>query len=154
MDTEEYKQLVRARARKTGADPDNAMREFVEALRQMSLARTESERVYEQLQELGRQYAWYRSGEPYKGSQLLGEAELGRRYAEAKGRQRAANRLLSISCNRVNAMLDGGLHFRHGRPVADQPVPARPSLPGFSSGELVVLTDPDDGEPIILEMFE
>jgi len=153
MDTEDYKQLVRAHARKTGADPDNAMREFVEALRQMSLARTESERVYEQLQELGRQYAWYRSGEPYGGSQLLGEAELGRRYAETKGRQRAANRLLSITCNRVNALL-GGLHFRHGRPVEGEPALGQAGLTSFGSSELVVLTDPDDGEPIILEMFE
>jgi len=156
MNTEEYKKLVRTHARKTGIDPDVAMREFIEAVRQMGLARADSERVYEQLQELGRQYAWYRSGEPYGGSHLLDEAELGRRYAEAKGRQRAANKLLSIRCNQVNGLLGNGSYFRHGRPVsAPDGTPSPPAAPPPTprKSELVILTDPNDGEPIILEMF-
>jgi hypothetical protein len=156
MNTEEYKKLVRARACETGADPDTALQEFVAAVRQMGLARAESDRVYGQLEELGRQYAWYRNGEPYGGSHLLDEAELGRRYAETKGRQRAANKLLSIRCNQVTGLLGSGNYFRHGRPVpaptcaASQPT-GSPST--HQKSELIILTDPDDGEPIILEMF-
>lgn len=156
MDTEDYRQLVRAHARETGTDPDIALGQFIEAVRQMNLARVDSERIYEQLKELGRQYAWYRSGEPYGGSRLLAEAELGRRYAEAKGRQRAANKLLSIRCNQVNGLLGSGNYFRHGRPVpSSDPTPCHPTAPPSShqASELVILADPDDGEPIILEMF-
>lgn len=156
MNTEEYRRLIREHAESTGTDADHALREFIEVVGQMNAARRESERLHVHLLELGRQYAFYRNGEPYDPKKLLDEKELGRRYAQAKARLRSVNKTLSIRCNQANTLLGGGIHFVHGQPVdSDTPGPrtSRPRTSGDEIGELVILTDPDDGEPIILEIL-
>lgn len=156
MNTEDYRRLIREHAKNTGADPEKALREFIEVVQQMNAARRESERLHGHLLELGRQYAFYRNGEPYDPKRLLDEKELGRRYAQAKARLRSVNKTLSIRCNQANTLLGGGIHFIHGQPVdSDTPGPdtSRPAASADEIGELVILTDPDDGEPIILEIL-
>lgn len=155
MTSKEYRQLVQNRARATGEDPDLAMSEFTENLRQMASIRRESERLYAGLLELGRQYAWYRKAEPYDPERLLSRDELGRRYAELKAQHRAVKRTLSVRCNRANSML-GGMYFRHGLPIDDSVGCAQVSTTLTDvgvRGEVIVLIDPDDGEPIFLEML-
>lgn len=156
MTTEEYRRLIQQQALKSGEDPDEALREFTEVIRQMNAAKNESERTFTLLLELGRQYSWYRNGEPYDPAKLLDEKELGRRYAQTKARLRSVNRTLSIRCKQADALLGGGIHFEHGRPV-DPPTlhrdPASTLAPAPEMSELLILSDPDDDEPIILEIL-
>lgn len=156
MNTEDYRRLIREHAKSIGTDAEKALHEFIEVVQQMNAARRESERLHGHLLELGRQYAFYRNGEPYDSKKLFDEKELGRRYAQAKSRLRSVNKTLSIRCNQANTLLGGGTHFVHGNPVdPDTPRPdtARPATSADESGELVILTDPDDDEPIILKIL-
>lgn len=154
MTPDEYRRLIEEHANEIGRDPAEALGEFSDVLSQMTGARNESEKLFTALQELGLQYSWYLKGEPYDPEKLLSREELGRRYAGLKAQHRAVKKTLSVRCSQLNALLGGGIFFRQGRPVGCETVSARsePTRLG-DHRELVVLVDPDDDEPIFLELL-
>lgn len=151
MDTATCTNLVHTNAVQAGRDPVEAMREFIDVVRSMKTARRESERLYEELQELGRQYGHYRNGDDYDPQLLLDEKELNRRYSQLKARLKAENRTLSIRSQQATALMGGAIKFVHGRAEAGNSSADTPTTPDDGS-ELVVLYDPEDGEPIVLHM--
>lgn len=153
MNADRCRKLVHRTAIETGRDPVEAMHEFIDVIRQMNAARHESEQLYAEVQELGLMYGHYRSGTSYDPGQLLDEKELNRRYSQAKSRLRAVNKTLNIRSCQATALVGGSIRFIHGRPVDGEPDDKPETGPLDDGSELVVLYDPDDGEPTILRMF-
>lgn len=151
MDTATCTNLVHRTAVNAGRDPVEAMREFIDVVRSMKTARRESERLYAELQELGRQYGHYRNGDPYDPELLLDERALNRRYSQLKARLKAENRTLSIRSQQATALVGGAIRFVHGRAEVED-ITADTSMVAEDGSELAVLYDPDDGQPIVLHM--
>lgn len=151
MDTATCTNLVHRTAVNAGRDPVEALREFIDVVRSMKTARRESERLYAELQELGRQYGHYRNGDPYDPELLLDKKELNRRYSQLKSRLKAEHRTLSIRSQQATALVGGAIRFVHGRAEAEDITADIPTTPD-DDGELVVLYDAEDGEPIVLHM--
>lgn len=108
MNGADYRRLIAEQAEATGTDPAEALREFVDLVRQIDDQRELGQLCQERKQELSKHYDYHLKGIPLpEGVEPIPQPRLSKKYGVWKNRQKKANQSVAILTIRANKLLGG-----------------------------------------------
>lgn len=112
MKGHDYRELIRSTALANGTDPDEALAEFVELVRQIDNHREHGAVCQEQKLELSKHYDYHLKGIPLPdGVEPIPMTHLSKKYGFWKHSQKKANQSVAILTIQANKLL-GGSYLR------------------------------------------
>jgi hypothetical protein len=104
----DYRTLVQEQAAKSGKDPAEALREFIDLVRQIDDQRELGQLCQERKQELSKHYDYHLKHIPLPdGVEPIPMPRLSKKYGVWKNRQKKANQSVAVLTRMANAILGG-----------------------------------------------